>query len=279
MNSNMSEEEDSISIYTKTWSRDSHGLYDYESSQTKTDQNYATSNRIVSRKKVDIKLHPRKENMNADDEFLLEVSYDEENQIFWLSNSVPDKTEPTEKNINELQNKIWFVIKHDEGNGTNNNTQNMINHNEDYYLCKNDIIKLGRVKYALNEMIIKTTEDTMKVDVESDPIECPYNISYVNYGTEPVFNFIYKTHTPQKNNEDITCKYCLSGGSNKENPLVKMCKCTGGIEFCHYKCLKAWMQTKLSIKDNQEKTVTSYNIKAFNCEICKTPYPCNFILF
>ncbi len=33
------------------------------------------------------------------------------------------------------------------------------------------------------------------------------------------------------------------------------------------------MNTKLSIKENEKKTVTSYNMKSFNCEICKTPYP------
>ncbi len=34
------------------------------------------------------------------------------------------------------------------------------------------------------------------------------------------------------------------------------------------------MNTKLTIKENDRKTVNSYNMKSFNCEICKTPYPC-----
>jgi hypothetical protein len=38
------------------------------------------------------------------------------------------------------------------------------------------------------------------------------------------------------------------------------------------------MQTKLSTKENEQKTVTSYNMKSFNCEICKTPYPCKILL-
>ena len=36
------------------------------------------------------------------------------------------------------------------------------------------------------------------------------------------------------------------------------------------------METKLNIKENEKKTVKSYNIKSFNCEICKTPYPFRF---
>ena len=38
------------------------------------------------------------------------------------------------------------------------------------------------------------------------------------------------------------------------------------------------METKLVIKENEKKTVKSYNIKSFNCEICKTPYPFKFRL-
>ena len=37
------------------------------------------------------------------------------------------------------------------------------------------------------------------------------------------------------------------------------------------------METKLIIKKKKKKTVKSYNIKSFNCEICKTPYPCKII--
>jgi hypothetical protein len=39
------------------------------------------------------------------------------------------------------------------------------------------------------------------------------------------------------------------------------------------------MQTKLSTKENEMKTVTSYNMKSFNCEICKTPYPCKLYFY
>jgi hypothetical protein len=38
------------------------------------------------------------------------------------------------------------------------------------------------------------------------------------------------------------------------------------------------MQTKLNTKENEKKTVTLYSMKSFNCEICKTPYPCRKII-
>src|SRR5689334_7494641 len=101
--------------------------------------------------------------------------------------------EPTGKNINDLQNKIWYIIKHDEDTGGNHNPQNLINTNEDYHICLNDIVKLGRVKYAANEIFITKKNDLMEVDSDYPQGSNPYNISAINLGTAPVFDFIYKT--------------------------------------------------------------------------------------
>jgi len=183
--------------------------------------------------------------------------------------------QPTEKNITDLQNKLWYIIKHEEGNNTNTNqiTQNT---NEDYTICLNDIIKLGRVKYSANEINFIKEKDQMEIDQTGTNV---YNITDINQGTQPVFDFIYKTTTIEMNTADEhQCKICLSGGSDLSNPLVTLCKCTGGIKYTHYDCLKRWMHTKLSKKENEKKTVTSYNIKSFNCEICKTPYPFRFVI-
>ena len=57
-----------------------------------------------------------------------------------------------------------------------------------------------------------------------------------------------------------------------------LCNCNGGLRFSHFECIKKWMETKLITKENEKKTVKSYNIKSFNCEICKTPYPFKFKL-
>jgi E3 ubiquitin-protein ligase DOA10 len=74
----------------------------------------------------------------------------------------------------------------------------------------------------------------------------------------------------------MTCKICLAEENLEEdfeNPMINLCKCTGSISDVHYHCLKMWMQTKLNTKTNDKKNITSYNMKSFNCEICKTPYP------
>ena len=80
---------------------------------------------------------------------------------------------------------------------------------------------------------------------------------------------------PLESTEEILCKICYSSSNEQRNPLVNICyKCTGGIKYSHYECLKMWMRTKLIVKENETNTVKSYNIKSYNCELCKTPYPC-----
>jgi len=72
------------------------------------------------------------------------------------------------------------------------------------------------------------------------------------------------------------CKICLSDEVEADNPMINLCKCSGSLLFVHFSCLKSWMKVKLSYKENNKKTVFSYNMKSFNCEICKTPYPLRF---
>lgn len=185
----------------------------------------------------------------------------------------------SEKNINELQNKMWYVIKHEDQNcAINTNTnQQIFNTNNDYFINRDDIIKLGRVKYATNEIYFNdgntnNENDAMQIDQENTQ----YDISDLNKNTPPVFNFIYNAQLATETSEDKICKICYVDANEVSNPLVNICEiCTGGIKFAHYECLKRWMKTKLNIKENEKKTVKSYNIKSYNCEICKTPYPCN----
>lgn len=188
---------------------------------------------------------------------------------------------PNEKNINDLQNKMWYVIKHDEIN-QNANNQLPLNINNDYFINPDDIIKLGRVKYAINEIHFceeyANQLSMTQMDIESDPLN--YDISELNKNTPPVFNFIYNAQLATETSEDKICKVCYHDSNDVLNPLVNICEiCTGGIKYAHYECLKRWMKTKLNIKENEKKSVKSYNIKSYNCEICKTPYPCKIIMF
>ena len=268
-----------LSLYSKTWIRDSHGLFDYESQQTRNLSTVFSNPTIIIRQKNEIKQKSQISEFSLDEEFLFEIRNDNKEE-YSLINNVPINAEPTEQNINEISNKIWYIVKFDPNYYTQNN-QTIINSNDDYFLCANDVIKLGRVKYSLSEINIPSHQN--KIDFARPPDDkTKYDIDNLNINTPPVFNFLYEAKDsndfidiPQ---DEKICKICYDGLNEENNPLVHLCKCNGGLRFSHFECIKKWMQMKLVIKQNEKGSVFSYNIKSFNCEICKTPYPFKFII-
>lgn len=110
----------------------------------------------------------------------------------------------------------------------------------------------------------------------------PYNQNqYLSYYTELCKSYkLLPFSGPPENVEsdpETICKICLLNHHDLTNPFINLCICHGSMRFIHYECLKKWMAVKLSTKENEKKTVKSYNMKSFNCEICKTPYPRNIL--
>ena len=239
-----------LNLITKTWIRDSHGLFDYESNQTKNLNAILADSVIIVRKRHDIRTITNISELE-DEEMLIDVKYENLDK-YLLHNEVPLLMQPSEKNIVELSNKIWYVIKCDE---MANNTSNQIinNTNEDYFLCKNDIIKLGRVKYALNEIHIPEKMD--KIDIEQPKNPNEYNATSININSQPVFDFIFKAKCAEGESEENMCKICYGNSNEKDNPLVHLCNCSGGICWSHFQCIKKWMETKLNIKETKEKFI------------------------
>ena len=63
------------------------------------------------------------------------------------------------------------------------------------------------------------------------------------------------------------CRICFEEENEKDNPLLSPCKCSGSMEFVHYKCLQHWRSRNENKK--QVPHVTTYTWKAFHCELCK----------
>ena len=269
-----------LSLCTKTWVRDSHGLFNYESNQTKHLNAILAESIYIARKKHEIMTVNNPSQLQEEEELLFNVRHDDINK-FVLESNVPVRIQPNQKNINDLSNKIWYILKNDPIK-SNNSNQVITNTNDDYYLCKNDVIKLGRVKYSLNEINIPSRQNN--IDIAPPMLDTTkYDIDELNKNTEPVFDFIFQAKDSSEYinipDDERLCKICFSEENDRENnPLVHLCNCNGGLRFSHYMCIKRWMETKLQIKENDKRTVKSYNIKSFNCEICKTPYPFKFKL-
>jgi len=72
------EKEFALRISTKTWTRDSHGLFDYESQQVKPHEGNLITNAYLIRKKMEIKLVKSLIDIKEDEEFLCEIKIDDD---------------------------------------------------------------------------------------------------------------------------------------------------------------------------------------------------------
>ena len=93
-----------------------------------------------------------------------------------------------------------------------------------------------------------------------------YKIDIDKYSNK---NLIKKKKKIKKNNN--TCRICYNNEESIENPLINPCKCSGSMEYIHYKCLTNWLFSKIENKDSD--IIISYNISKFQCELCKENFP------
>jgi hypothetical protein len=264
-----------LSIHTKTWTRDSHGLFDYECDKVKYVPISPTSDGVLMRKEAknevryyqgkDYAKHQIKE--GDDDKPLANVIISNGSNIILFTSTIAGKLYLSKDvlcgmpvnndSLTDLQEKIWYVIK---PNVPSSNTKPSYISNYQHSLKKNDIIKLGRIKFVVRDLNIfgghcETAEETFKPYLEHE---------YVIY-------FNNHNRNVEIDNNEI-CRICLYSIHDNANPMISICKCKGTMNL-HLNCLKMWLQQKLSVKEFRNKPGISYTIKSFNCEICKEPYP------
>ena len=253
-----------LEIHSNTWEKDTNnGLYDYNSKEIKGYNTLISDKIYIKRKGQDI-LEESFFNENDNEENLFKVSkVNEEKYIF--ENEVETNMEQNEKNISKINNKIWFVVG---------------KKNKKYYLTNNDIIKFGRIKFMIIEESIFSGDIKYSLQVPSQ--EDISKINKENSNKEKIFNLFKEVkllEIKKNSDEKNQCKICYSEETDPLlNPMVHLCNCKGGLNFAHFDCIKQWMKTQLILRENSKKTVKSYFIPKFNCEICKVPYPYKFKL-
>jgi hypothetical protein len=269
-----------LGMATKTWNKEVNGLFNYESHSCQKAKLFFEENGEVIRTKGKISKcenFKEEDNQKNNNEFssknfnLSELLFSviKEDNNFFISKQFNYNQNPSLKSIDSISNNLWYVL--------NSETKKKFyksgsKYNEDYFLNKNDIIKIGKIKFSFNEFNIDGID---KIKYENK--ENSYNLSLLNSKTDPLFNMIYDAERVDlNNNEKIICNICYSDENTEENPLINLCHCNGGMKFSHFNCIKLWIKTKLIIKENSRKNVKSYNFTSFNCKICKTPFPFKF---
>ena len=211
---------------------------------------------------------------------------------FQITNIFKKNMEKNEKNINDLNNNAWYVIKSDP----NYYYENYDNYNEDYILNENDIIKFGAKKYEIIKKNIKNismkdqnNKDKSKINEDKDN----YNISKINEEAGPVFNLALKLNynednkhesftiysmiqekkEQQKEQQKEKCKRCNKSNYSEENPLICLCKCN---DYFHYECLKEYLNQNNNLNKISKNNVIIYEYSKFNCDKCSFQYPMRF---
>ena len=275
-----------IHLSSKTWIKDSNGLFDYESNNIKNYEFFLSDSFSITRNGNDLNSTKGAPSENYESLFNVTKSND---SIYSIETKIDNNFESIE-NQSYLNNKIWYIINNESRVDEQNNKNIFQNINKNYHLMKNDIIKLGRVKYIISEVNIDNNDNIEEKLGElnlNEKKENEYNyINELNYKVRCPFDLVCKANCLSdekneiKNSEDkYICKICYTEEMDTlNNPMIHLCHCKGGLNYAHFECIKEWMKTKLIVYENRKKTVRSYYIFSFNCEICKTPYPSKFKL-
>ena len=156
-----------------SWKSDNTEIFDFTSKDilkiihtTKNENIYYIRN---SKNIIDVK--KKHDIIDKDNCVLFRVRYSKKNKIYEIINPIR-KMRYNFKNIEELNNKIWLVIKSSKNSLYENN-------NDEYCIMENDIIKIGRKKYEVIKMnLVLNLNDNYKNN----------NINYNNYIFGPIFN-------------------------------------------------------------------------------------------
>ena len=111
----------------------------------------------------------------------------------------------------DANDKLWQSIK-----SISDDSEKQLKRS--YTLKIGTIIRLGRVKYKIQDIHIANQELDNKIEREAISEEEPIDFKNCEVGNDK--------------STDI-CRVCLSESSTKDNPLISLCKCNGSLKYIH----------------------------------------------
>jgi hypothetical protein len=281
-----------VDLILRTWTSDIAGIYDYSTKAFKLiKDSIGESTYVVRFKNNEFDNISEHSKIPPESDLLFYVNNGNTDK-FSLINLIPKKLKLTNENISYLNNKIWYVIKSEESEDKFCN--------EEYYICQNDIIKLGKNKFVVQKIHKENNFNGVDPPMPINQIK-NYDLSKLNQNTPPIFDFIFEVihfkiindkneninnETPQGNegseNMEVKCAICNQSNYDSDNfeindyesnILISLCKCKEK-RMLHLECLRK--QLKVSIeKKKLDKSITIENCQ---CPSCNEQYPLKFRL-
>ena len=217
----MQENKKILILLLRTWTNDIGGIYDYSTKAVKVITDNIVQSTYVVRDKNNFfdNVGQHSEIPNSSELLFHVLNNNKDNYL--LINPIPKNLKLSNDNCIYLNNKIWYVIKSEVNLENENN-------NEEYFLLENDIIKLGKIKFAVQKIHIENANNSEEPPMPQNGSE-KYDISKLNQNSDPVFDFIFKvkysknaeknnnnSETPsdddkkkvQNNDKEVTCFIC-----------------------------------------------------------------------
>jgi hypothetical protein len=258
-----------LGISMRTWTRDSHDLFDYEAAQFSSDMVRVSGQSVeLLRKGNNVIAISSEEPVHLDAEYLLSIRFDKLSGKYVVSSRDSPYLHP-----NVGGRKLWSVIRE-------NNPQGCM-------LKEGDIVKLGRFRLRVRQICLseKTSEDdntscssydcqeqyTIKskdsrMFLSKPDLRIGNNSPSLNFA--PCFDLEAAANNPAL--FQLQCRICLSEGPQERDPLLCPCECSGSIGYVHSDCIGRWLRGRLGLENH---TKAAYFYRPMACELCHATYP------
>lgn len=215
-----------VKVTSSTWARDSHDLFDFEAQHLHTKTFTVVRSMCCVRSGTDVMMLGEHMSSPSGSDYLMRVVQKDGSFIIDKAPEANSK-------------KLWLVVR-DLNNGIGNRLQ------------EGDVIKLGRFKFRVRQMV-----------------------SYERESRQPLLKlddtgWTCSVEASTGSDEAKICRICLLEGSSDDDPLISPCVCKGSIEYVHLGCLRHWIKGRLNLTDTNSG---SYFYRPLTCELCKSQYP------
>ena len=121
---------------------------------------------------------------------------------------------------------------------------------QDYEILQRDILKIGRVKFAVKEIgYTDANKALQKQNVVNQEQGHSANSIHTDTKDEEFEEFtevqaIFKQTEEEGEKNGTRCRFCWVSEADEQNPLLGTCKCKGGLGQIHFQCLLAWLNIR-----------------------------------
>lgn len=282
-----------LNVRTLTWNHDSRGLFDFESKNVFKKTYRArptTESYVINRMGSEVGMQMSSTAVEkVPFSFQAPVSCDGSLSPLRQPSDVDSRTE-AKTLVRVFYESGQYWIDHPERVHDSSKTLWLVIRQSKYpcALASGDMLKMGRYKIRIKEAVTESEQpqvgkskrfsiastDSYDADTQ-DSIESPADLCEED--APPTLG--RRASHPLVDIQGVeVCRICYDSGEDN-NPLIAPCKCSGSMQYVHLKCLRKWMDGRLSVNNGSDQThesgatTVSYFWRNLDCELCKVSYP------